>query len=86
MIEFGITRVRSHAQIDTDCRLERLDGVVAARYRPGLRVRPPTPRPTAWSPTGWRATSSRIWRERYRHIVIPEGVTLLFEIIYPNNR
>ena len=31
MIEYGITRIRSHAQIDTDCRLERLDGVVAAR-------------------------------------------------------
>ena len=31
MIECGITRIRTHAQIDTDCRLERLDGVVAAR-------------------------------------------------------
>ena len=31
MIEYGVTRIRSHAQIDTDCRLERLDGVVSAR-------------------------------------------------------
>ena len=31
MIEYGVTRIRSHAQIDTDCRLERLEGVAAAR-------------------------------------------------------
>ena len=31
MIEFGVTHIRSHAQIDTDCRLERLEGVVTAR-------------------------------------------------------
>ena len=30
--------------------------------------------------------ATRIWREKYRHIVIPEGVTPLFEIIYPDNR
>ena len=30
--------------------------------------------------------ATRIWRERYRHVVIPEGVTPLFEIIYPDNR
>lgn len=31
MIEHGTTRVRSYAQIDADCRLERFDAVVAAR-------------------------------------------------------
>ena len=31
MVEYGATRIRSHAQIDTDCRLERLEGVAAAR-------------------------------------------------------
>ena len=31
MVEFGVTRIRSHAQIDTDCRLERLEGVLEAR-------------------------------------------------------
>lgn len=30
--------------------------------------------------------ATRIWHEKYRHIVIPEGVTPLFEIIYPDNR
>ena len=30
--------------------------------------------------------ATRIWRERYGHVVIPEGVTPLFEIIYPDNR
>ncbi|GAB3550846.1 amidohydrolase family protein [Arthrobacter tumbae] len=31
MIEHGTTRVRSYAQIDADCRLERFDAVVSAR-------------------------------------------------------
>ncbi|WP_330241672.1 amidohydrolase family protein [Streptomyces sp. NBC_00525] len=31
MIERGTTRVRSYAQIDADCRLERFEGVLAAR-------------------------------------------------------
>ena len=30
--------------------------------------------------------ATRIWHEKYRHVVIPEGVTPLFEIIYPDNR
>ena len=30
--------------------------------------------------------ATRIWHEKYRHIVVPEGVTPLFEIIYPDNR
>ena len=30
--------------------------------------------------------ATRIWREKYRHVAIPEGVTPLFEIIYPDNR
>ena len=30
--------------------------------------------------------ASRIWHEKYRHVAIPEGVTPLFEIIYPDNR
>ena len=30
--------------------------------------------------------ATRIWHEKYRHIAIPEGVTPLFEIIYPDNR
>lgn len=31
MIEYGTTRVRSYAQIDADCRLERFDAVASAR-------------------------------------------------------
>ena len=30
--------------------------------------------------------ATRIWHEKYRHVAIPEGVTPLFEIIYPDNR
>ena len=30
--------------------------------------------------------ATRIWHEKYRQVVIPEGVTPLFEIIYPDNR
>ncbi len=30
--------------------------------------------------------ATRIWHEKYRQVVIPEGVTPLFEIIYPGNR
>ncbi len=30
--------------------------------------------------------ATRIWHEKYRHIAIPEGLTPLFEIIYPDNR
>ena len=30
-IASGVTAVRSHAQVDTDCRLERLEGVLAAK-------------------------------------------------------
>ena len=30
--------------------------------------------------------ATRIWSERYRQITIPDGVTPLFEIIYPANR
>jgi cytosine/adenosine deaminase-related metal-dependent hydrolase len=32
-IAHGMTRARSYAQVDADCRLERLDGVLAARER-----------------------------------------------------
>ena len=38
MVEYGVTRVRSHAQIDTDCKLERLEGVLAARAAHGERA------------------------------------------------
>ena len=38
MIEYGVTRIRSHAQIDSDSRLERLEGVVAARDTHAGRV------------------------------------------------
>jgi cytosine deaminase len=31
MVAYGVTRIRSHAQIDTECKLERLEGVLAAR-------------------------------------------------------
>ena len=31
MVSFGATRIRSHAQIDPDCGLKRLEGVLAAR-------------------------------------------------------
>ena len=30
--------------------------------------------------------ATRIWHEKYSHVVVPEGVTPLFEIIYPDNR
>ena len=30
--------------------------------------------------------ATRIWHEKYRHVVIPEGLTPLMEIIYPANR
>ena len=30
--------------------------------------------------------ATRIWHEKYRHVAIPQGVTPLFEIIYPDNR
>ena len=30
--------------------------------------------------------ATRIWHEKYRHVAIPERVTPLFEIIYPDNR
>ena len=30
--------------------------------------------------------ATRIWHEKYRQVAIPEGVTPLFEIIYPDNR
>ncbi len=30
--------------------------------------------------------ATRIWHEKYRRVAIPEGVTPLFEIIYPDNR
>ena len=30
--------------------------------------------------------ATRIWHEKYRRVVIPAGVTPLFEIIYPDNR
>lgn len=36
------------------------------------------------SPQAARATA--IWRERYRDVDVPDGVTLLVEIVYPENR
>jgi cytosine/adenosine deaminase-related metal-dependent hydrolase len=38
-IAFGATLVRSHVQVDSDCRLERLDGVLAARETHAGRCR-----------------------------------------------
>lgn len=38
MIEYGTTRVRSYAQIDADCRLDRFDAVVAARETHSARA------------------------------------------------
>lgn len=37
-IASGVTAVRSHAQVDTDCRLERLEGVLAAKKAHASRV------------------------------------------------
>ena len=36
--------------------------------------------------SGQAIEATRIWHEKYRHVAIPEGVTPLFEIIYPDNR
>ena len=42
---------------------------------------------TRGSLTSHQATeAARIWHEKYRHVVVPKGVTPLFEIIYPDNR
>ena len=37
-IASGVTAVRSHAQVDTDCRLERLEGVLAAKEAHATRA------------------------------------------------
>ena len=62
----------------------KLDGSLGIAYtHPEGDVRLAT-RGSLASEQGLEAT--RIWRERYGHVVIPEGVTPLFEIIYPDNR
>ena len=62
----------------------KLDGSLGIGYtHPEGDVRLAT-RGSLASEQGREAT--RIWREEYGHVVIPEGVTPLFEIIYPDNR
>ena len=63
---------------------EKLDGSLGVAYRhpsKGIQI---STRGSLGSKQAVEATS--IWQERYSHVDIPEGVTPLFEIVYPENR
>ena len=63
---------------------EKLDGSLGIAYHhPGGGIRIST-RGSLSSDQAKEATG--IWRERYSHVRFGEGVTPLFEIIYPDNR
>lgn len=62
---------------------DKLDGSLGIAYRFGDRVGVAT-RGSFQSAQALLAT--RLWQERYRDVDIPDGTTLLFEIISPENR
>ncbi len=62
---------------------EKIDGSLGILY----------PTPNGWrittrgDPNGWQSTAAtELWNERYSDFVPPEGVTMLFEIVLPENR
>ena len=62
---------------------EKLDGSLGVLY-PGPEGLAIT---TRGDPNGWQSSAATtLWRERYHGFTAPEGVTLLFEIILPENR
>jgi putative RNA ligase len=62
---------------------EKVDGSLGILYPTanGWRIT------TRGDPNGWQSTAAtELWNERYRDFVPPDGVTMLFEIVLPENR
>lgn len=73
--------IPSGQPMETTAKLDGSLGIAYTHPEGGVRVA------TRGSLTSHQAVeATRIWHERYHRVVLPEGVTPLFEIIYPDNR
>ena len=73
--------IPTHQEMEVTAKLDGSLGILYTHPEGDVRL---ATRGSLASEQGREAT--RIWREEYGHVVIPEGVTPLFEIIYPDNR